>query len=125
MENRCICCGEVIPEGRQVCWACENHSKKIMTNEELFTAVEIEIARITASGDSNSDKAAQIKALRWLYKKATDSKEPDELEIRLKQALEREEKRLKGTLINCKGICELCISRHKCERLRKEKRIMR
>lgn len=23
MEDRCICCGEIIPEGRQVCWACE------------------------------------------------------------------------------------------------------
>lgn len=25
MENRCICCGEVIPEGRQVCPACGNN----------------------------------------------------------------------------------------------------
>ena len=23
MENRCVCCGEIIPEGRQVCPACE------------------------------------------------------------------------------------------------------
>lgn len=23
MENRCVCCGAVIPEGRQVCPACE------------------------------------------------------------------------------------------------------
>lgn len=23
-ENRCICCGEIIPEGRIVCWACEH-----------------------------------------------------------------------------------------------------
>ena len=23
MEDRCICCGEIIPEGRQVCWTCE------------------------------------------------------------------------------------------------------
>lgn len=23
MENRCICCGEIIPEGRQVCIICE------------------------------------------------------------------------------------------------------
>ena len=23
MENRCVCCGEVIPEGRQVCAKCE------------------------------------------------------------------------------------------------------
>lgn len=23
MEDRCICCGEIIPEGRQVCPVCE------------------------------------------------------------------------------------------------------
>ena len=23
MENRCICCGDIIPEGRQVCPQCE------------------------------------------------------------------------------------------------------
>lgn len=23
-DNRCVCCGEIIPEGRQVCWVCEN-----------------------------------------------------------------------------------------------------
>ena len=24
MEERCVCCGETIPEGRQVCASCEN-----------------------------------------------------------------------------------------------------
>ena len=24
MPERCICCGEVIPEGRMVCYACEH-----------------------------------------------------------------------------------------------------
>lgn len=23
MENRCVCCGAVIPEGRQICISCE------------------------------------------------------------------------------------------------------
>ena len=23
-ENRCVCCGEIIPEGRQVCLNCES-----------------------------------------------------------------------------------------------------
>ena len=23
MENTCVCCGEIIPEGMQVCYACE------------------------------------------------------------------------------------------------------
>lgn len=26
-ENRCICCGQIIPEGRQVCPACEAKNK--------------------------------------------------------------------------------------------------
>ena len=31
MEERCICCGEIIPEGRQVCPNCE---RKYQKNEE-------------------------------------------------------------------------------------------
>ena len=23
MENRCVCCGSIIPEGRQICRECE------------------------------------------------------------------------------------------------------
>ena len=23
MDNRCVCCGEIIPEGRQICYKCE------------------------------------------------------------------------------------------------------
>lgn len=26
MVDRCICCGDIIPEGRQVCPACEDHT---------------------------------------------------------------------------------------------------
>jgi len=22
--DRCVCCGEYVPEGRQVCWSCED-----------------------------------------------------------------------------------------------------
>lgn len=28
MEERCICCGEIIPEGRQVCINCENNAER-------------------------------------------------------------------------------------------------
>lgn len=27
-NNRCVCCGEIIPEGRQVCWGCERNAQK-------------------------------------------------------------------------------------------------
>lgn len=26
-ENICVCCGESIPEGRQVCWKCETQGE--------------------------------------------------------------------------------------------------
>ena len=25
MDNTCVCCGAVIPEGRLVCWVCERY----------------------------------------------------------------------------------------------------
>lgn len=28
MEERCICCDEIIPEGRQVCQNCEAEAEK-------------------------------------------------------------------------------------------------
>lgn len=35
MKDRCICCGEVVPEGRQVCPKCEGktNQKKIFGRE--------------------------------------------------------------------------------------------
>lgn len=28
-ENKCIFCGVIIPEGRQVCWRCEHSEVKV------------------------------------------------------------------------------------------------
>lgn len=33
MEDRCVCCGEIIPEGRQVCIRCEIMAE---TEEDLI-----------------------------------------------------------------------------------------
>lgn len=30
--NRCVCCGDEIPEGRTVCWACEHGYPKATLN---------------------------------------------------------------------------------------------
>lgn len=27
-DNRCVCCGQIIPEGRQVCPICEEKAKR-------------------------------------------------------------------------------------------------
>jgi RNA polymerase subunit RPABC4/transcription elongation factor Spt4 len=40
IDNRCVCCGEIIPEGRQVCPICENKvieemAKVIKTTEQI------------------------------------------------------------------------------------------
>jgi predicted nucleic acid-binding Zn ribbon protein len=35
MEERCICCGEIIPEGRQVCPSCEAETKKKIKTQNL------------------------------------------------------------------------------------------
>lgn len=37
MENRCVCCGEIIPEGMQVCPKCERGTE----NKEYGIAKEI------------------------------------------------------------------------------------
>ena len=34
MDNYCVCCGEIIPEGRQVCWRCEHGSDNIIQAEK-------------------------------------------------------------------------------------------
>lgn len=31
MMDTCVCCGEVIPEGRMICWACENRQGEMIT----------------------------------------------------------------------------------------------
>ena len=31
MENRCVCCGEIIPEGRMVCPKCERSAEDVRT----------------------------------------------------------------------------------------------
>ena len=39
-ENRCVCCGEVIPEGTMVCWKCEKEANKEDKNDEDKITVE-------------------------------------------------------------------------------------
>lgn len=41
MENKCICCGADIPEGRMVCPKCEKTEQKKLTDEEILKALDI------------------------------------------------------------------------------------
>ena len=49
MAERCVCCGEIIPEGRQVCPNCEKVlPKKPMTNaDHLREAISTEEGLVT------------------------------------------------------------------------------
>lgn len=39
MEDKCVCCGAIIPEGRQVCELCEKGNRKF-TDDEVIKALE-------------------------------------------------------------------------------------
>lgn len=41
MEDRCVCCGEVIPEGSMVCPKCLVNRKNIQTNYERILAMSL------------------------------------------------------------------------------------
>ena len=40
-EERCVCCGSVIPEGRQVCWNCEHG---VVNTERTPSDAQIQLA---------------------------------------------------------------------------------
>lgn len=44
MEDRCICCGAIIPEGRQVCESCERGDRK-------FSGAEHSLEFVSYSGE--------------------------------------------------------------------------
>lgn len=39
-EDRCICCGEVVPEGRMVCWGCEHNIVKVGAILQSYSTAE-------------------------------------------------------------------------------------
>jgi hypothetical protein len=56
MHNRCVCCGVIIPEGRQVCPSCEKKFgtiEKIETcsydKEEIFENCTVQVLTNTAT----------------------------------------------------------------------------
>lgn len=43
-EDRCVCCGAIIPESRQICWECEN--KYIKNKGEDSNEKDINCSRL-------------------------------------------------------------------------------
>ena len=44
-EERCIYCNEIIPEGRQVCWSCEQDIMKVGTILQSYGATAEEVSK--------------------------------------------------------------------------------
>lgn len=42
-ENRCVCCGAIIPEGTQVCPICLKHSLGVDFNSERYVKAKINV----------------------------------------------------------------------------------
>lgn len=42
--DTCVCCGAIIPEGRQVCWTCENGFSHTKQTGKLPSEAQIELA---------------------------------------------------------------------------------
>lgn len=40
--DRCVCCGKVIPEGRQVCFICGTEKQKKQTNYDRIRNMSVE-----------------------------------------------------------------------------------
>ena len=53
MDNTCVCCGAVIPEGRMVCWACENRQG---VSPERRANGTVGAADCRTAGGSGADK---------------------------------------------------------------------
>lgn len=58
MLNRCICCGVIIPEGRQVCSSCEEkHGSVVKVEVGFYDQVEtypnctVQVLTNTVTGD--------------------------------------------------------------------------
>ena len=58
-ENRCVCCGEIIPEGRLVCPKCENNT------------------------ENNTDPYPDKKESHACIARVTSDQDPDQLKIRM------------------------------------------
>lgn len=60
MEDRCICCGEIIPEGQQVCLACKRGGGSRMMKNGSGAAVPTEEAAMRNIAKENHRYVEQV-----------------------------------------------------------------
>ena len=54
-NNRCVCCGEIIPEGRMVCLLCEKKQIKLGLILQSFQATTKEVSNAYSFMEGNDD----------------------------------------------------------------------
>lgn len=52
MENRCVCCGVIIPEGMMVCKTCEIEAENRLTLKRKTVCQEVRNSRVKEEGSS-------------------------------------------------------------------------
>lgn len=64
-DNRCVCCGEIIPEGSQVCYSCANKElkMKIRSTNDAVLCLNRHIARQTDLVVLTREEAIKIRNL--------------------------------------------------------------
>lgn len=69
MDNRCICCGEIIPEGRSACYACslESVDKLMRENDDLIAALQERDTTIAMLKDAHASELAYWKQVAILF----------------------------------------------------------
>ena len=83
MMDTCVCCGAVVPEGRMVCWVCENRQgvSPERTNERmeqyvipgLFTVL-VAIIELIAAKDRKQSKNDHERLKRHEQQRAKETK---------------------------------------------------
>lgn len=43
-EDKCVCCGNIVPEGRQVCWLCEHNVMEDKYDTGIFERAKDEVS---------------------------------------------------------------------------------
>ena len=69
MDNRCVCCGVIIPEGRLICPHCEIKSKEERKMKEYGIYIEIDYLDLVAIVKANNYEEAVTKARKLGYGK--------------------------------------------------------
>ena len=58
MQNRCVCCGMIIPEGRQTCLSCEavkDTKPDLIKRSDIIDLVDMVIKEMKSANDANAN----------------------------------------------------------------------